>query len=76
MRVTPIDLQTFCAQQDALVDVGVFKSKGGLELRDWKSVRGIKDIVLPIVMPAATRPEFLKRVLDSLALVRGINEVS
>lgn len=47
----------------------------GLEFREWEAVRGLKDVVLPILMPVATRPEFLKRVLEALEKVRGINEV-
>jgi hypothetical protein len=41
----------------------------------WNTVHGVQDKFLPILMPVCDRPHYLKRVLDGLTKVDGINEV-
>lgn len=42
----------------------------------WNVKEGVLDRFMPILMPACDRPHYLKRVLDGLAKVEGINEVN
>jgi hypothetical protein len=41
----------------------------------WDTMNGVQDQFMPILMPVCDRPDYLKRVLDGLAKVDGINEV-
>lgn len=41
----------------------------------WNTVNGVEDQFMPILIPVCDRPHYLKRVLDGLIKVDGINEV-
>jgi hypothetical protein len=41
----------------------------------WNTINGIQDQCMPILIPVCDRPHYLKRVLDGLTKVDGINEV-
>ncbi|CAF2990857.1 unnamed protein product [Rotaria sp. Silwood2] len=40
----------------------------------WNTINGVRNKFMPILMPVCDRPHYLKRVLDGLAKVDGINE--
>ncbi|CAF4182799.1 unnamed protein product, partial [Rotaria sordida] len=40
----------------------------------WNTINGVRNQFMPILMPVCDRPHYLKRVLDGLARVDGINE--
>jgi hypothetical protein len=42
----------------------------------WNIKDGVEDRFMPILMPVCDRPHYLKRVLDGLIKVDGINEVN
>lgn len=41
----------------------------------WNVKHGVRDEFMPILIPVCDRPHYLKRVLDGLIKVDGINEV-
>jgi hypothetical protein len=41
----------------------------------WNTLKGVQDKFIPILMPVCDRPHYLKRVIDGLIKVDGINEV-
>jgi len=42
----------------------------------WNTRDGVEDRFMPILMPVCDRPHYLKRVIDGLIKVDGINEVN
>ncbi|CAF1314797.1 unnamed protein product [Rotaria sp. Silwood1] len=40
----------------------------------WNTINGVRNQFMPILMPVCDRPHYLKRVLDGLTRVDGINE--
>ena len=42
----------------------------------WNTINGVGDRFMPILMPVCDRPQYLKRVIDGLIKVEGINEVN
>lgn len=41
----------------------------------WNIRRGVREEFIPILMPVCDRPHYLRRVIDGLSKVDGINEV-